>query len=254
MRLQFLGTGASGGTPGEGRSRRMESSLLVSAGRTVLLLDLTRDFARQVDALECERIDAVLLTHAHRDACGGTAQLRGWVRRGGDGPVEVFASAETIAVLNRRYARLEHCRFTPIAEGVRKRVGPFSVSALTVPHALDERQPTFAWKLRAGSTALVYASDVAHLTKELRRFCRGASLLVIDAALWGRRLFSHLTIDQALPQLCTWPVERILLTQIGRSVPAHGRLEREAAKLCRRAAPAYDGMTVELAQTGQPAA
>jgi hypothetical protein len=37
-----------------------------------------------------------------------------------------------------------------------------------------------------------------------------------------------------------------LLTHIGRSVPAHRELKREAAQLCEHALPAYDGMTYEL--------
>ena len=75
MKLAFLGTGASGGTPGQGRSRRLESSLLISDG-TALLLDVTRHFAVQAQRLT--RIDAVVLTHGHRDACGGLASLRRW--------------------------------------------------------------------------------------------------------------------------------------------------------------------------------
>jgi phosphoribosyl 1,2-cyclic phosphodiesterase len=63
--LRLLGTGASGGTPGGGRSRCRESSLLVHDG-TSILLDVTRDFKREPRGLD--RIDAILLTHAHRDA------------------------------------------------------------------------------------------------------------------------------------------------------------------------------------------
>ena len=65
MYLRLLGTSASGGTPGGGRSRRRESSLLVRDG-TSILLDATRDFKREARGLD--RIDAILLTHAHRDA------------------------------------------------------------------------------------------------------------------------------------------------------------------------------------------
>jgi phosphoribosyl 1,2-cyclic phosphodiesterase len=244
LRLLFLGTGASGGTPGSGRSERRESSLLVQDGGSVLL-DVTRDFARQSHAID--ELGGVLLTHAHRDACGGIPQLRPWLRESSAGAVDVFASSETIAALRYRYARLDHCRFNCVTDGERHRVGRFTVSARTVPHAIDPNQPTFAWKLRAGGIAVVYASDVASLTGALRHFCRGADLLVIDAALWRRRLFSHLRIDEALPELCRWPVKRIFLTHIGRSAPGHERLAEEVTALCRRAQPAFDGMTVALA-------
>src|SRR5581483_4087629 len=158
--------------------------------------------------------DAVLLTHAHRDACGGIAALRSWWWQRASEPVAVYASTETIAALRARFRRLDHCAFVPVREGERPRLGPATLTALRVPHARERRFPTYAWRITAGGRRLVYASDVARLTPQLRRLCRGAALLVIDGAMWGRRLFSHLTIDLELPELCGWPVDRVLLTQI----------------------------------------
>jgi ribonuclease BN (tRNA processing enzyme) len=244
MRLRFLGTGASGGTPGRGRSRRSESSLLVSAGRFTVLIDVTRDFRRQASAIE--RIDAVLLTHGHRDASGGVAALRSWWRERELEPIPVYASAATIRAVRRRHARLDHCRLIAVGEGGRRRLGPFTVTARRVPHAREPRFPTFAWRLGSGGKALVYASDVARPTAGLERFSAGASLLVIDGAMWRRRIFSHLTIDADLPRICGWDVNRILLTQIGRSAPLHERLAREVRAICPRAVPAYDGLELRL--------
>jgi phosphoribosyl 1,2-cyclic phosphodiesterase len=243
MRLRFLGTGASGGTPGRGRSSRLESSLLVEAG-VRLLIDVTRDFERQSGALQ--GLDAVLLTHAHADASGGFAQLRRWLRSSGVERVPVYAGAATITALERRFRRLDHCDFMPVRPGRRRRFGGIELSALEVPHAREERFPTFAWRIREGRRVLVYASDVARLTPELERFSRGASLLVVDGAMWRSQLFSHLTIDRELPRLCDWQVERIVLTQIGRTAPAHGRLERATCQLCPRARPGYDGLVLKL--------
>jgi hypothetical protein len=66
-----------------------------------------------------------------------------------------------------------------------------------------------------------------HATKTKNRSCGSeeqAPLVTRSQAVWTeivnttmRRLFSHLTIDQALPELCRWPVGCILLTEIGHS-------------------------------------
>jgi hypothetical protein len=53
-------------------------------------------------------------------------------------------------------------------------------------------------------------------------------------------------IDRELPRLCDWQVERIVLTQIGRTAPAHDRLERATRGLCPRARPGYDGLVLTL--------
>jgi phosphoribosyl 1,2-cyclic phosphodiesterase len=244
LRLHFLGTGASGGTPGRGRSRRRESSLLVDAHTTRLLIDVTRHFGEQAAALE--HLDAALLTHAHRDACGGMAALGDWWRRRSTEPLPVYASSETIAGVRRRFRRLDHCRFVAVRAGRARRIGAYIVRSVTVPHARERHYPTFAWRLETGDRSLVYASDVARLTPELERFSAGADVLVIDGAMWRRQLFSHLTIDRELPRVCRWRVGRILLTQIGRTAPPHERLAREARRLCPRAAPACDGLEVPV--------
>jgi phosphoribosyl 1,2-cyclic phosphodiesterase len=244
MRLAFLGTGASGGTPGSGRSRRLESSLLISNG-TTLLIDVTRHF--HVQAERVARIDAILLTHGHRDAIGGLPALRRWwLEHDSSRPIDILLSDATAAVIRGRYRRLEHCRFRTIASGERRRVGALSVSALIVPHARDARFETFAWRVSAGTRSVVYASDVAHLTDDLKSFSNGSAALVLDGAMWRKRLFSHLTIDEALPTACSWPVGSIIVTQIGRSAPPHARLQRELAALCPKARAAHDGLVVRI--------
>ncbi|HEX2027674.1 MAG TPA: MBL fold metallo-hydrolase [Nitriliruptorales bacterium] len=243
MHVRFLGTGASGGTPGAGRSRRRESSALVTAGGTGLLLDATRDLPSQL--ADVDRIDAVALTHAHRDASGGVPALRRWLQERGLGPVPVLACPEALDVLRERYARLGHCALTPVDAGAPHEVGDVTLTACEVPHARQPRFRTYAWRVEGGP-ALVYASDTAEPTDDLRRLTHGAALLVADGATYGRRIFSHLRIDVDLPRLCGWEVDRILLTQIGRSAPSHDELVREVTRRCERAAPAHDGLEVSL--------
>jgi ribonuclease BN (tRNA processing enzyme) len=158
---------------------------------------VTRHFSEQVK--EIGALDAVLITHAHRDACGGIAALRKWWSVRASDPLPVYASPQTIAALRARLRRLDHCACVPTGEGQRRRFASVAFTALTVPHARERRYPTYAWRISARQSTIVYASDVARLTPRLRRLSRRANLLVIDGAMWRRRLFSHLTIDAELP-------------------------------------------------------
>jgi phosphoribosyl 1,2-cyclic phosphodiesterase len=244
MRLLFLGTGASGGTPGHGRSGRLESSLLISDG-TTLLIDVTRDFRIQAERLS--QIDAILLTHGHRDAVGGLPALRRWcLEHGGSRPIDILLSEATAEVICKRHRRLEHCRLRPMASGESRHVGALWVSALTVPHARDPRFETFAWRVSTAKRSVVYASDVGRLTSKLECFTAGAAALVLDGAMWRKRLFSHLTIDEALPIACSWSTDSIILTQIGRTAPSHRQLQREVTALCPKALVAHDGLAVSI--------
>ena len=244
MRLRFLGTGASGGTPGRGRSGRRESSLLI-ADRTSLLIDVTRDFAAQAEHVA--RIDAIALTHGHRDAIGGLPSLRRWwLEHDRSTPIDVFLGEATARIIRTRYRRLEHCRLQVLAPGRSRRVGSLEVSAVVVPHAREPRFTTYAWRVSSGTRAVVYASDVAYPTSELEQFCAGATVLVLDGAMWRKRLFSHLTIDETLPTACSWPVQSIILTQIGRTAPPHRSSSARSRALCPKALAAHDGLVVVI--------
>jgi phosphoribosyl 1,2-cyclic phosphodiesterase len=241
MRLTFLGTGAAGGTPGSGRSRRLESSLLVEAGAATVLVDATSQIDQQLGAVNT--LDAVVLTHAHRDAAGGLRAIDQCCRCR---PLRLLASPQAIAVVEGRGRRLASLRPSAVEPGRRRRVAGLTLRAVEVPLAREARYRTYAWRISDGRSTFVYASDVGALEPPLARLARGAQLLVIDGAMWSRTLFSHLTIDRELPALCRWSVDRILLTQIGRTAPPHAQLERAVRKLCPKAAPGFDGMTVEL--------
>lgn len=243
-RIRFLGTGASGGTPGAGRSRRRESSVLAEDESASVLVDVTRDFEDQSQHLS--RLDAVVLTHGHADACGGVASLQQWLSRQGTS-VPFFTTTATLDVIRRRFGKAGDLELETFEPGDRARIGTWTLSCREVPHAADaSRFPTVAWRLTSAGSSFVYASDVARLEAELRRFSRDASVLVIDGATYKRRIFSHLRIDEDLPEVCAWPVERILLTQIGRSAPPHVDLALLVSELCPRAEPAYDGLEVDL--------
>ncbi|MCG8355179.1 MAG: MBL fold metallo-hydrolase, partial [Kiloniellales bacterium] len=91
MRVTVLGCGGSGGvpiadgTPGGNwgacdtsnpRNRRRRVSILVETEGTTILVDATPDLRDQLIDAAVERIDALLITHAHADHCHGIDDLR----------------------------------------------------------------------------------------------------------------------------------------------------------------------------------
>ena len=132
MRLTFLGTGAAGGTPGAGRSRRRESSLLVESGAARLLVDATSQLDEQIEAIAT--LDAVVLTHAHRDAAGGVPVLDRWCAEHDRGPVRLLGSPQAIALIGAR-AGLVSLRLSSVEPGRSRRVAGLAVRATEVPHA-----------------------------------------------------------------------------------------------------------------------
>lgn len=241
MTITFLGTGASGGTPGKGKSKRLESSIFIQ-NKTCILIDVTRDFSEQVKAVK--HIDYILLTHGHKDAIGGIPQLSRWHKM--QKPIPIIANTKTIQGIKRHYKRFNHCKFFEVRTDEKLTVGDFGIVPLEVPHTRSKDYSTFAWKITQKGKTVVYASDIASITPEFRNFCQNADVLIIDSAMWKKKIFTHLTINESLPIICQWKVKKIFLTQIGRSVPPYEILTKELPVLCPRALLSYDGLSSNL--------
>lgn len=148
VQLTFLGTGASGGTPGTGRSARRESSLLLE-GPARALIDATRHFGEQRGAMT--GLDGVLLTHAHRDAAAGfrrcaaggrSARRRHCrsTRHRRRSPCCAHAFGVSTASSLSRSSRASQCS------------GGAEAVAVEVRHARERRSRTYAWRLADGTT------------------------------------------------------------------------------------------------------
>ena len=238
--VRFLGTGPAGGRPGEGRSRRLESSVAVTSDDGTILIDVTRDLALQLAALGGAPIDLALLTHAHRDAAGGLPVLDRHLRS----RVPVLASRATVAKLRARHPRLSHVALRAVASSRAMAWRGWELMPLVVPHARD--CTTFAWRLARHGCTIVYASDVARLTPAFAELARGSDLLVIDGAMWRRTIFTHIEIRATAPLLAEWPVRRVLFTHLGRSTPPHEDLDAWLRAFDPRFGAAHDGLELVL--------
>ncbi|MDR2766013.1 MAG: MBL fold metallo-hydrolase, partial [Holosporaceae bacterium] len=87
MKITVLGCGSSIGVPalryGWGRcdesnpkNRRSRSSVLLETGNTSLLVDMSPDLRQQLLNYGSEKVDAVIITHAHFDHTFGINELR----------------------------------------------------------------------------------------------------------------------------------------------------------------------------------
>ncbi|MCR4324423.1 MAG: MBL fold metallo-hydrolase [Candidatus Curtissbacteria bacterium] len=241
MQIKFLGTGASGGTRGVKKSKRLESSVLIKNNLNILI-DVTRDFLKQ--AKDIEGVDVILLTHGHMDACGGMRKIQKWLNKHKKSGITVFAHPKTLKVIQTKF-KISGFKLIPVKDGQDIRLDSWKITPYEVPHSKDKKFPTFAWKLK-GLKTIIYASDTAKLTKKFQNICQGADLLIVDGSTWERKIYSHLRVDKDLPKICQWKVSQIFLTQIGKSVPPHEKFQKELTKICPRAFPAYDGLKLYI--------
>ncbi len=113
-KLTFLGTGTSQGVPmiacdcpvclsEDARDKRLRSSVLVEYCGLSILVDAGPDFRSQMIAHGIRHIDAILLTHNHKDHTGGLDDIRAFnlVERH---PVNIYCQDYVIETLRREYS------------------------------------------------------------------------------------------------------------------------------------------------------
>lgn len=251
MKITFLGTGTSQGVPviacpcpvchsADSRDHRLRASVLVCTDEGLnILIDAGPDFRQQMLRHDVDRIDAILITHAHRDHVAGIDDIRpfNYLQHA---PLPLYANrAATTSLISdygyifapHPYAGLPEVRLHEVD-------GPFSIGGQpVVPIAgLHKDMPVLGYRLGP----LVYLTDCNHIAGDEVDKMRGCRLLVLGC-LRREPHFSHLSLPEALALIADVRPRRALLTHISHEMGFHSEvILPEGVSL------AYDGLEVKI--------
>ncbi|MBR4775726.1 MAG: MBL fold metallo-hydrolase [Bacteroidales bacterium] len=113
-KLTFLGTGTSQGVPiigcqcavcksADPKDKRLRAAALVEHDGLTILIDAGPDFRAQMLAADVRHLDAILLTHAHKDHTGGLDDVRSF-NYIDKKAVEIYCEAPVLKSLRNDYA------------------------------------------------------------------------------------------------------------------------------------------------------
>lgn len=255
IELTFLGSGTSQGIPmiacrcgvcksTDPRDRRNRSSVAIrlparpGEASKVILIDVTPEFRLSCIREGLDRVDAVLLTHAHADHIMGMDDLRRFndlLKR----QIPCYASEPWLTLARRCFSYADHeyrqDGWPAIGFGVIDR--PREVCGVTVVPVPLEHGSHMVLGYRIGK--LAYCTDCSGIPDSSLALLADLDVLVLDGLRYSPH-FAHFNIPQALETIGRLKPRRALLTHI-----AHEVLHAQAsARLPAGVELAYDGLRV----------
>lgn len=261
-RITFLGTGTSQGIPmigcgcyvcksGDSKDNRLRTSALIEYEGFKILIDCGPDFRQQMLRSGTTDLDAVILTHQHKDHTGGMDDIRAfnYFRREAfpiyaEKKVQESLKMEySYAFSDNKYPGVPQYNLITIDENpflITKKNADGTLSAIeAVPiRVLHYKLPILGFRI--GS--LAYITDASYIPPAEFDKLKNLDIFVLNTARREKHI-SHFCLSEALEVIRKVGARRNFLTHLSHQIGTHAEL---AADLPPGTEPAYDGLVCEF--------
>ena len=233
MKLTFLGTGTSQGVPVIGcrckvctsvdrRDNRLRTSAMVETRGVRIVIDAGPDFRYQMLRTGVRHLDAILLTHEHKDHIGGLDDVRAF------NFVDAFAQDKYRGVPEIELHEIDTAR--PF------RVGDVEIVPVSGHHS--ERFEVTGFRIGP----LAYLTDFKTIEDAEAEKLRGTEVLAVNALRFAPHP-SHFNLAEALALIRRVGPREAYITHMSHEIGLHAETE---ATLPPGVHLAYDGLEVEI--------
>ena len=254
MVITVLGSGTSQGVPIIGcqcpvcqstdpRDRRTRTSLLIRTDAVTVVVDAGPDFRQQMLREGVTHLDAVFITHEHKDHIGGLDDVRPFIFSQGNHPMPLYVSETALPEIKREfsYAFEEHLYpGAPTYEVHLIDETPFDFGDLHVEPIRLKHYTLTSYAFRFGRFA--YVTDLSEISDAAIDRLRGVEYLIIEA-LGRKKHYSHIDLEQAVQIAKELQVKRAWFTHCSHHI---GKTIDVNAELPDNMRLAYDGLSFQV--------
>lgn len=251
-RLTFLGTGTSQGVPMIGcscevckstdpRDKRLRASVLVEHEGQKILVDAGPDFRYQMLRAGICSLDAILLTHNHKDHTGGLDDIRAFNYHEKKA-TQIYCEKYVEDSLRQEYSyAFAEVKYPGAPEWNVHIIDekPFSINGVEIIPIRGKHFKLPVLGYRFGNIA--YCTDMNHISEEEYSKLQGLDHFIINCVRRGRHI-SHYSLEQAIEVAGKVGAEHSWLTHLSHQLPCYEELIKE---LPEGILPAFDGLAIE---------
>jgi phosphoribosyl 1,2-cyclic phosphate phosphodiesterase len=253
MRVTFLGTGTSQGIPvvacecavcksQYSHDKRLRSSVLIENRTDIFTIDAGPDFRQQMLQHQVKRLDAILITHGHKDHVGGMDDIRSfnYLQKKA---MPVFANELAAASIRSEFSyAFSDDKYPGVPDFDLRMISddPFTIGKthITPIPLMHLHLPVHGFRI--GDFA--YLTDANKISEESFQLLEGTKTLVINA-LRIKKHISHFNLEEALEVIQRIKPQQAYLTHISHLMG----FEHEVSPLLpQNVAFAYDGLILDI--------
>ncbi len=253
MKVTFLGTGTSQGVPviackckvclsKNEKDKRLRSSVLIEINNNTFAIDAGPDFRQQMLRQNIENLDAIFLTHEHKDHIAGLDDVRAF-NYTQKKAMDIYGNKRTLETIKLEFPYVFAKNKYP---GIPKmNLHQINNNALSINDIefipiklLHHKLPVLGYRIKD----FAYITDTNFIPDNEFDKLKNLKVLVINA-LRKKKHISHFNLSEALEVIEKIKPEKAYLNHISHMMGLHSDVEKELPK---NVYIAYDGLQVTI--------
>lgn len=253
LKVTFLGTGTSSGVPllcctcavcqsTDWKDKRLRSSIFIEYKSKKILIDIGSDFRQQMLRENIQKIDAVLLTHAHNDHTASIDEIRAYNFATGK-DIDFYADELTEKDVKNRFQYIFQPKKYPGVASINMQqitdkkfgIGEIEIQPIKVMH---HKLPVTAFRIEN----FAYVTDIKTIAEGEKKKLFNLDVLILGV-LQKKEHISHLNLNEAMLLIEELKPKKVYFTHISHLFGLHKNIQ---AELPPNISIAYDGLKIEV--------
>lgn len=208
-----------------------------------MAVDAGPDFRQQMLREGVSHLDAVFITHEHKDHIGGLDDVRPFIFSQGNHPMPLYVDESALPEIKREFSYAFEEHLYPGAPTYDVHLideTPFDFGDLHVEPIKMKHYTLTCYAFRMGNFA--YVTDLSEVSEHLMDRLQGVEFLVLEA-LGPKPHYSHISLQQAVDVAKRLNVRKAWFTHCSHSI---GKAHDVNAQLPTNMMLAYDGLSFKV--------